>query len=92
MLFYVSSIECYMYEIFNIVQYLANIKLLTPSICLSQRNSLRVLGYIDIIFERYSPTFDLVFFLGFRPNPYTRMCIPTIGLYSTLGKTSEQSF
>ena len=28
----------------------------------------------------------MFFFSRFRPNPYTRMCVSTIGSYSTLGK------
>ena len=32
---------------------------------------------------------ELVFFLCFRPNSYTRMCVSTIGSFSLFGKTLE---
>ena len=37
-------------------------------------------------FERKCVVFELVIFLRFRPNPYTRMCASTIGLFSQFRK------
>ena len=48
-----------------------------------KRNIILVLGYY---FERYRPFRELYFCCCFRPNPYIRMCVSTIGSHSTFGK------
>ena len=39
---------------------------------------------------RYTFFREHVFFSCFRPNPYTRMCVSTIGWYSTFGKNMKK--
>ena len=56
------------------------------SICICIYAYMYVCIYISLrvwaaIFKRYSPFFELVIFLCFRPNPYTRMRVSTIRVF-----------
>ena len=60
------------------MSYLLNINLQTRK-AIFFKNQPSSLGYL---FERYTPFFELVIFLSFRLNAYTRMCVSTLGSFS----------